>query len=144
MAISVETNQVSTQILAHLHPLALKCYPTLAADIALVCGDGAPWTLSAFTEIVPASTITSNFDIIGIVISAAAQDIYELVLYYGASDTEFGRIRFASGAAGTHVGFIPFESPMIAANSKIRAKLAGLAGVDENGCGISIVYHIHT
>lgn len=144
MAIQVETNQFSAQVLAHLHPASLKCYPTLASDVALVCGDGAPWTLSAFTEIVPASTIASNFDIIGIVISGAAQDQYELVLYYGASDTEFGRVRFAAGAAGTHVGFIPFESPMIAANSKIRAKLAGLAGVDESGCGISIVYHIHS
>lgn len=119
-------------------------YPTLAAGIA-VTANAAGWTLGAFTEIVPAATITSDFIIKSVNIEAvSADDTYELVLYHGASDYECGKIKFSKLAAGdgqeiSFTGTGSGKNGVILANSKIRAKLA-CAAAAANTATISIIY----
>lgn len=129
---------VVDSVLAHHHS-AVKVYPTLAAAKELICG--AAWTLGSFVEVVPASTITSAFCVVGINYESSDEetsDTYEVVLYYGESDVECARIRASSDGVGS---YIPVSTPSIPANSKIRAKAASAAG--SNSIFISIAYVVH-
>lgn len=117
-----------------------KVYPTLAGGVTLTAG--AAWTLGALVEIVPASTITSDFDIHAIDIEdISANDTYELVIYYGAGDTEAGRIRFVRNAVQSATLNIPIHMPVIPANSRVRAAVACSTGGFT--ADISIRYHEH-
>lgn len=123
----------------HVHS-ASKVYPTLAAGVTLTAG--AAWTLGAFAEIVPASTITSEFDIHHISVEAlSAVEVYEIVLYYGAGDTECARVRATKAAALEGTLNVPVQTVLIPANSRIRAKVATAGGGDT--CDISIFYHTY-
>lgn len=127
-----------TQLLEHVHTPS-KVYPTLA-DGVQVDTDAAAWTLGAFTAIVPASTITDDFDIHHISIeNISADGVYELVLYYGATDIECGRVRFTRTVLTEAVLNIPMRTNLIPANSQIRAKLASNSGNDD--ATISVFYH---
>lgn len=106
-------------------------YPTLAAGITVVSA-AADWSLGTVTQIVPASTISSDFLIQHIIVETMSKDgIYELHLYSGAGDDEVARVRFSveGGFFGNSVYRIP--GALVAADSRIRAALAcsdGLAG----------------
>lgn len=129
-------------LLEHVHS-PQKVYPTLAAAITVAGGAGA-WTLGNFVTIVAASTITSVFDIHWIQLSnATADDEYELVLYYGATDIEAGRITFTadSSAQISVVSPAPMQTVKIPANSQIRAKLASSTGSDS--VDVKIFYHTY-
>jgi len=123
----------------HIHSVS-KVYPTLAGGVQLTAG--AAWTLGALVEIVPASTITGDFDIHAIDIEdISANDVYELVIYYGAGDTEAGRVRFVQSAAQSATLNTAIQTPILPANSRIRAAVACSTGgytVD-----ISIRYHTY-
>lgn len=121
----------------HAHS-AVLCYPTLA-DGVVVTG-GAAWTLGAFAEIVPASTIADDFDIHGLSIEAmSAVDVYEVHLFYGDSDTFAGRVRVVRTTNQDSAQFVTFMTDVIPANSKIRAKIASSTGGDT--VTVSIRYH---
>jgi hypothetical protein len=130
------------QLKEHAHK-AQKVYPTLAGGVTLTT-HATTWTLGTVTEIVPASTITSDFDIHEVIIEDAnTQDkTYELVLYSGAGDTEVGRARFAVGSTKGGIPNATMQTPLIDANSRIRAALA-----IEDGSGktatISLRYHTY-
>lgn len=125
----------------HDHSVS-KCYPSLSNGVTVTGGAGA-WVLGDFVEVVPASTITSPFDIHWINISSAsAADEYELHLYYGDSDTEAGCIRMTEPLGAPTVPSVPFQTPLIPANSKIRAKLASSTGGADT-ITFSINYHIY-
>jgi hypothetical protein len=129
-------------LLDHIH-MPCKVYPTLA-DGVTVTADATAWTLGAFVVVVPASTITAGFDIHHISVEAlSANDIYELVLYSGAdlSETEIGRVRFTKNANQDGTMDVPFQTPINAANSQIKAKLATNAG--SSTADISIFYHTY-
>jgi hypothetical protein len=125
----------------HIHS-RVRCYPTLANGI-VVTGGVAPWALGAFAVVVPANTITADFDIHHINVAAYnANDTFELVLYSGAdgAEIEIGRVRFTRI---TNVGaspHIPFQTSVIAANSQIKAKISSLNGTS-NTATISLMYH---
>ena len=123
----------------HAHAVS-KVYPTLAAGVQ-VDTDASAWTLGAFTEIVPANTITDDFDIHAIdVEDISANGTFELVLYYGASDTEAGRIRFVRTTVQSATLNTVIQTPIIPANSRIRAKVASAAG----GQNVTISLRYHT
>lgn len=125
----------------HTHSSA-KCYPTLANGVA-VSGATQAWTLGNFTEIVPANTIAAPFDIHYINFEAAsANDVYELVLYKGASgsEVEIGRIR-TYRTTGTSAIAEPFQMPVQAANTRISAKVASASG--NKNVTISVFYHTY-
>lgn len=125
----------------HVHKES-KVYPTLAAGVTITSSATA-WVLGSFATIVAASTITSDFDIHHISIeSISANGVYELVLYYGAGDTECGRVRFTKNANQDGTMNVPMMTPIIPANSQIRAKLASNNAVADTS-DISIFYHTY-
>ena len=107
------------ELIEHVHEVQ-KVYPTLADGVTLTTAAG-DWALGTITEIIPINTITAEYDIHEVLVEDVnTQDkTYELVLYYGAGDTECVRVP---------------------ANSRIRAQLA-----IEDGSGktakVSLRYH---
>lgn len=125
----------------HAHK-AQSVYPTLAAGVTVTGAAGA-WTLGAFVEIVPASTITSDFDIHFIYIeNASAADNYEIVLYEGAGDNEIGRIRAVEPSGASEVASHPVQTPLVVANSRIRCKVASASGGSDT-VDILVGYHLY-
>ncbi len=135
------------QLIDHVHT-AQKVYPTQSEEVGGNEGDGVTlttaagnWALGTITEIIPANKVTNEFDIHEVVIEDVnTQDkTYEVVLYFGAGDTECGRTRFSAGSIkGGPIAFMMTQ--IIPANSRIRAQLA-----IEDGSGktakISLRYH---
>ncbi len=128
------------ELIEHVHTVQ-KVYPTLADGVTLTTAIG-DWGLGTITEIVPANTITIEFDIHEVLVEDVnTQDkTYELVLYYGAGDTECVRVRFA---ATSNKGGVPAQfamTPLIPANSRVRAQLA----IEDGGSKtikLSLRYH---
>lgn len=121
----------------HMHA-ATKVYPTLAGGTTVT--SGAAWTLGNFAEIVPANTITKDFDIHFIAVEgASASEVYEIVLY--AATTEIGRVRasFIDIANSQSLPSIPFQCQIQAENVQIQAKVATASGGDN----ITISLHYH-
>jgi len=119
-------------------------YPTLANGADVVTAN-ADWTLGAFTTVVPANTIAAGFHVIDVNVEACNQNaVFELVLYYGDGDTECGQIRFS--VVGGFWGNTRYsvDSPVIAANSRIRAKAASSDGTaNQATIRISVGYLAH-
>lgn len=118
-----------------------KVYPTLVAG-ATIQSAAADWTFGAFTEVVPAGTITNRFHILGISIESCNKNAtYQLELYKGAANDIVTAVRFnvMGGFYGNQVYIIGSEQ--IDANSRIRAKLASSDGFANQGTiTISVIY----
>jgi len=135
-----------SSILAHAHTVdehihtACNVYPTLAGGVAVGTAVGV-WGLSAaFVEIVPVNTITTDFDIHWLCIEALDDNtIYEVVLY--AVEAEIGRVRVVKNAQMDGTLNIPFQCPIIPANTQIQAKTASAAGTSV--VTLSIFYHVY-
>ncbi len=128
------------ELIEHVHTTQ-KVYPTLADGVILTTAAG-DWALGTITEIIPVNAITTEFDIHEILVEDVnTQDkTYEIILYYGNSDTECARIRFA---ATSNKGGVPAQfvmTPIIPANSKMRAQLA-IEGGGSKTAKISLRYH---
>lgn len=126
----------------HFHNEQLV-YPTLADGVTLT-SHANDWALGTITQIVPATTIGSDFDIHELVVEDVntADKVYELVLYSGAGDVEVGRVRFAAGATRGGVPNVFMQTPIIAADSRIRAALA----IEDGGsktAKVSLRYHLY-
>ena len=99
--------------------------------------------MGSFAVIVPANTIPSPFDIHCLNIAAVnANDTFELILYSGpnGSEAEIGRVRFTRLSNAGAAPHEPFQTPIIPANTQIKAKVASQAGTS-NTCTISVMYH---
>ena len=108
--------------------LPVSVHPSLAAGIALPSA-AADWGLGAITEIVAANHIVTGFLVHGVVVETIDKvGVFELVLYSGAADTEFSRVRFAIIDIGGNASY-KITSPLIPANSRIRAQLACSTGL---------------
>ena len=128
------------ELIEHVHTRQ-KVYPTLADGVILTTGAG-DWELGTIIEIVPVNIITAEFDIHEVLVEDVnTQDkTYELVLYYGESDIECVRVRFA---ATSNKGGVPAQfamTPLIPANSKVRGQLAIQDGGGKT-IKISLRYH---
>lgn len=125
----------------HVHSPS-KVYPTLATGVVVTCGTPA-WTLGNFATIIPASTITSKFDIHYISVEAlSANAVYEIVFYYGATDIEAGRVRVTKNANQDSTLNVPMQTIIIPANSQIRAKVASDSG-NADTITLSTKYHTY-
>lgn len=127
----------------HLHS-ASNVYPTLADGIT-VTSSASEWTLGEFVEIIPASTISTDFDIHNVEVSAISDnDVYELVIYKGAlsSEVEVGRVRFSKSTNQEGTTNQPFQTLLIGANSRVSAKVACAAG-SSHTVTISLRYHTY-
>jgi len=124
----------------HMHNV--QCvYPTLAAVTAT--GAAGAWALGNFAEIVPASTITEDFDVHWINIEdVSATGSYEIVLY--VETTEICRTRFHVTGTPANVIIPPLrvQTPILQANSQVQAKVASDSGGADT-CDISIEYHVY-
>ncbi len=126
----------------HVHNEQLV-YPTLANGITLTSHANS-WELGTVTQVVPASAIGSDFDIHEVVIEDVntADKVYELVLYSGAGDVEIGRVRFAAGATRGGIPNVAMQTPIVLADSRIRAALA----IEDGGsktAKVSLRYHLY-
>jgi hypothetical protein len=121
-----------------------KVYPTLADGVVLTAvTDASTWTLGSLVEVVPASTITDDFDIHHVLVEAiSANSVYEIVLYAGASDTEIGRMRVVRSTVQSGTLNVPIQTPLVEANSRIRAAVAS-AGNNGETVTISLKYHLY-
>jgi len=124
----------------HAHSVQ-KVSPSGAAGIAVTSGAGA-WNLGAFSaDIIAAGAVALPFDIHGVDIeNPDANAEYELVLYYGAADTEAGRCTFTRTNAITISRSTSMQTPLIPAGSRVRAKLMDSAGA----ASITIKIWFHT
>lgn len=119
-----------------------KCYPTGASGVTVTGAAGA-WTLGAYAEIVPVDTITKDFDIHHIVVEdASADDEYELVLYAGTTEIARRKVRPDTSIFSGALPEIPIQTPMIAKNSQIQAKVMSKGGGSDT-ITISIQYHTY-
>jgi hypothetical protein len=133
---------ISEILLDHVHSAA-KVYPTGAVGETVTAGDASPWTLGAYEEIIPASTIGTDFDIHYInVEGVSAAATYELVLY--AATVEIGRIRFASVGipAADIFSSVPFQCSIQPADTQIQAKVMSSTG-NTDTVTVSLYYHTY-
>ncbi len=128
------------QIIEHIHT-AQSVYPIGADGVTLTTAAG-DWALGTIIEIVPINTITSEFDIHEVLVEdVSTQDkTYELILYYGESDIECGRTRFAASSTKGGVPAVAMQTGILPANSKIRAQLAIQDGGGKTA-KVSVRYH---
>ena len=143
-----DDNYTNKSLSSRLHTLSehahseSKVYPTLANGVTVTSAAGA-WTLGTLVEVVPASTIADYFDIHAVDIEAiSANDVFELVFYQGAGDTEIGRIRFVKDAAQSATLNTSIQTPLVPANARIRAAVACAAGGAKT-VDVTIRYHTY-
>jgi hypothetical protein len=132
-------------------------YPAAAAGISRASSGGVAWSYSAYTEVVPASTITSDFYIAGLTWAwhtplAAVDTTYEWIieLATGAAASEVLIIQVPCSVRNdTAVGFpssnfVVFPEPKyVAANTRISVRVAySLATTSNTLSGIKILYQI--
>jgi hypothetical protein len=132
-------------------------YPAAAAGISRASSGGAAWSYSAWTEVVPASTITSTFYIAGMTWCwhtpvAAADTTYEWIIELGTGTggAETMIIQQPASVRGdTLVGYVPtnivmFPEPKeVAANTRIAVRVAySLATTSNTLTGIKIIYQL--
>lgn len=130
-------------------------YPAAAAGISRASSGGAAWSFSAYTELVPASTITATFYICGLSFVwhtpvAAADTTYEVLIEVatGASSSEVLICQFpAAVRADTAVGYVPHhyiplpEPKEVAANTRLSVRVAqSLATTSQTYTAIKILY----
>jgi hypothetical protein len=132
-------------------------YPAAAAGISRASSGGAAWSFSAYTEVVPANAITSDFYIAGLTWMwhsplAAVDTTYEWIieLATGAAASEVLIIQVPCSVRNdTAVGHMPsnyviFPEPkFVAANTRISVRVAYSLAITSNTLtGIKILYQI--
>lgn len=132
-------------------------YPAAAAGISRASSGSTAWSFSGYTEVVPASTITSTFYLAGLTWAwhtpvAAADTTYEWIieLATGSAASEVLIVQVpASIRSDTLVGYVPsnyviFPEPkQIAANTRISVRVAySLATTSNTLSGIKILYQM--
>ena len=118
-------------------------YPLLAAAVTLTAGGGAWDPLPAPTEIIPANTITKDFDIHWLHIGGlSANGEFIVALYQGAggSETLIGEVPVVRNAVQSQEGSLTLITPLMDANTRISAALASSPAA-ANTADIKISYH---
>ena len=128
----------------HIHGIA-KVIPSMA-DGVLVAAPNTDWTgLGDFVVVAATNAISSLFDIHYVSVEdISANGVYELVLYQGAnaSEVECARVRFVQNAVQDATVNVPIMTPLIAANTQIKAKLASDNAVADT-VRFSLGYHTY-
>lgn len=132
-------------------------YPAAASGISRASSGGAAWSFSAWTEVVPASTITSTFYIAALTWAwhtplAATDTTYEWIIELGTggAGSETTIIQVPSSVRNdTAVGFpssnfVVFSEPKeVAANTRVAVRVAySLSTTSNTLTGIKIMYQI--
>lgn len=124
---------------------AATVYPSLT-DGASVVSANSDWTMGAYATVIPASTIGTAFQLTAVNIESCDKNaVFELELYQGDGDTRITTVRFAviGGFFGNCV--YRFSSAEIAANARVRARLASSDGLaNQATITISVRYIVYT
>ncbi len=125
----------------HIHSPQMVA-PSGAAGIT-VTSNVAAWTLGNFSnDIIAADAVLLPFDIHWVIVSGEdANADYELVLYYGAADTECGRTAFTRTNAALTSHSMPMQTIIIPRKSRVRAKI--MDSVGGSAATIKILYHTY-
>jgi hypothetical protein len=105
-----------------------KVYPSLAAGATVVSAN-TNWVFGSYATVVPASTISNDFHVLGLSIESCNRDaVFQLELYKGAGDDLITAVKFAvvGGFFGNQVYVV--GSGHVNANDRIRARLASSNG----------------
>lgn len=131
-----------------------KCYPSAAAGISRASSGSTAWSNSAYTELVPVSTITSTFYIAGVTLmysnnpSVDVTHEVELDIATGSAASEVVimtvpfSLRIDTAAGHQPVIFIPIAEPKeVAANTRLSVRVRqSLATTTITYNGIKIFY----
>lgn len=132
-------------------------YPAAAAGISRASSGGVAWSFSAYTQLVPANGITSNFFLAGLTWAwhtpvAAVDTTYEWIIEIatGAAGSEVLIAQIPCSIRGdTLVGYVPsnmiiFPEPKsIAANTRLSVRVAySLATTSNTLSGIKMLYQM--
>lgn len=125
----------------HIHSIQ-QVSPSGAAGIAVASAGGA-WTLGSFSnDIIAANQVNLPFDIHWVTLANSSTNAdYELVLYYGAADTECARLVFTRTNPTLSSSQLRVQTPIIPANSRLRAKLMDSAG--GSSCTVKVIFHTY-
>jgi hypothetical protein len=134
-----------------------KVYPEAAAGISRASSGSTAWSFSAYTELVPVSTITSTFYVVGLcwqhssplsAIDTTYEHLIELATGSGGAEVlicQFpGTIRSdtAVGHLPSHLVILP-EPKEVAANTRLSVRVAqSLATTVYTYNGIKLLYQI--
>ena len=133
---------ISKMLKLHVHMPQL-IYPFLSDGVTLT-GDSSSYTLGSKVEVIPADTITDEFDLHWVIIEdVSANDVYCIEIYSGeiGSEVLIGRAKVVkSTTAGSGAISIPIQTPMVAANTRISAAAASKTGGGDT-ITISLGYH---
>lgn len=129
----------------HVHNSAY-CYPERAASVTLTKAGGV-WAdyPASKTEIIPANTITSDFDLHWAMIrDISANGEYTLRLYKGAAGAEvfICAIAFFRNTVMSQEGNLPVQVPQIPANTRISGAISSSNNAADT-CGIKLYYHTY-
>jgi hypothetical protein len=132
-------------------------YPAAAAGISRASSGGAAWSFSAYTELVPANGITSNFYIAGLTWCwhtpvAAADTTYQWIIEIasGSGGSEVLLLQIPASIRGdTLVGYVPSnmvilpEPKYVAANTRLSVRVAySLTTTSNTLTGIKLLYQM--
>ena len=132
-----------------------KAYPAAASGISRASSGGVAWSNSAYTQLVPVSTITSTFYIAGVTLmysNNASVDVsheVELDIATGSAASEVVILtipfvfRIDSAVGHQPVIFIPIAEPReVAANTRLSVRVRqSLATTSVTYNGIKIFYY---
>ena len=125
----------------HAHGVQL-CKPDKADGISVTAGALA-WALSAaYTVVIATNAVDAPFDIHMVHVGTfTATDVYQLELYSGANGAEvlIAQVRFSRINATNPGSILPCITPLLPANTQVKAKLASKAG--GAACNFSVMYH---
>ena len=130
------------------------CYPAAASGISRASSGSTAWSFSAYTELVPVSTITATFYVVGLIWEwhtplAAVDTTYEVLieLATGSAASEVLICQFPGMRSDTAVGHIPShcvilpEPKEVAANTRLSVRVAqSLATTSQTYSGIKLLY----
>lgn len=126
----------------HVHSPA-KCYPVLADPVTVTASANAWTDYGSWTEIIPASTIGSAFDIHWVhtgEISAQGNYVLELGAGVSGSETVIGQIAFSRDSNQVQTASQPIQIPPQPADTRISARLSSGNAV-ANTVDVKIYYH---
>ncbi len=132
------------QLADHIHSIG-NVHPELANPIELEKASGVWEAYPTPTEIIPAGTITDDFDLHFAIISAiSANGDYTVEIYQGAaqSETVIAHIAVTRNAVQSQEGSIPIITPLLSANTRISAALSS-GNAAQDTIEIKLMYHIY-
>ena len=117
-------------------------YPVLAAPVVLPALSGGAWAgYGALTQVIPINTITSEYSIHGISVSAmSANANYVIRITYGAGDTEWAIGTITRSGVQIASQVIHLQGPAIPANSILNMQIADNVGTST--LSVKAIYHL--